>query len=91
MKVVLFAECMKVLEGFHGFFDFQKTVTFLPEYVEKVFKKPVMVFVSAFARCKYLSVHGNPDGPVTEAFVLRESGFLFVERVARHRIKFLRR
>ena len=90
MKVVLFAECMKVLEGFHGFFDFQKTVTFLSEDFEKVCKKSVMVFVFACARCKYLSVHGHPDSPVTEAFVLRKSGFLFVERVARHRIEFLR-
>ncbi len=89
-EVVLFAECVKVLEGFHGFFDFQKTVTFLSEYVEEVVKRSVMVFVSAFARCKYLSVHGHPDSPVTEAFVLRKSGFLFVERVARHCIEFLR-
>ncbi len=89
-KCVLSTEFVEVSEGFHGFFDFQKAVTFLPEDVEKVLKKSVMIFVSAFSRCEYLSVHGNPDGPVTEAFVLRESGFLFVEHVAGHRIEFLR-
>ena len=89
-KCVLSSEFVEISEGFHGFFDFQKTITFLPEYVEKVLKKSVMVFVFAFPRCEYLSVHGNPDSPVTEAFVLRKSGFLFVERVARHRIEFHR-